>query len=109
MKRKSREGLKRQGRTVGSPSPLEKNSEFAVREEFALGFSIGGAGWGRLWRSRALGFYAILPLLMAVVFFIGVLWLAHRNICIAGPIDSSPTFSRFNALWSMASFTIRCG
>lgn len=47
-----------------------------MREQFADGLLYWCRGWGWLWRSRALGFYAVLPFLLAIVFFISVLWIS---------------------------------
>ena len=46
-----------------------------MRQEFADGLFYWLRGWKWLWRSRALGFYAVLPFFLAVAFFVSVLWL----------------------------------
>jgi CysZ protein len=47
-----------------------------MRSESAEGFCYWWRGWGWLWRSRALSFYAILPFFFATTFFVSVLYLA---------------------------------
>jgi CysZ protein len=47
-----------------------------MRQEFADGLFYWFRGWRWLWRSRALGFYAVLPFLLAMVFFVSVLWIS---------------------------------
>jgi len=47
-----------------------------MRQEFADGLFYWLKGWRWLWKSRALGFYAILPFLLAMVFFVSVLWIS---------------------------------
>lgn len=51
-----------------------------MRDEFAEGFTYWWRGWGLLWRSRALGFYAFLPLVLAGGFFVTVLWMAFNYV-----------------------------
>lgn len=46
-----------------------------MKQEFASGLFYWWRGWCWLWRSRALGFYAVLPFVMAVAFFVSVFWL----------------------------------
>lgn len=51
-----------------------------MRQQFLKGFFYWWRGWGQLRRSRALGFYAVLPFLLSVVFFAGVFWVTVRHL-----------------------------
>lgn len=46
-----------------------------MTSEFMTGFFYWWRGWKRLWQSRALGFYAFLPLCLAGLFFFSVFWI----------------------------------
>jgi CysZ protein len=47
-----------------------------MRQEFAGGLMYWWKGWKWLWRSRALGFYAVLPFILALGFFVSVFYLS---------------------------------
>ena len=51
-----------------------------MKREFADGLFYWLKGWRWLWRSRALGFYAVLPFFLAILFFVGVLWTAFHYL-----------------------------
>ncbi len=71
--------------------------------EFKDGFFYWFRGWNWLWRSRALGFYAVLPFLLALAFFISVLWMSINYLSV-WTNHFIKTFFPIHEIWSGALY-----